>query len=65
MNGLEFLAEKIGRKQLITITAMIVLATMEAESWQVMAIGLAGIVSQLVIDWFRPQSNEKLVKEIV
>lgn len=59
MNGLEFLAEKIGRKQLITIVAMIVLATMEAESWQVMAIGLAGIGSQLIIDWFRPQRTEE------
>lgn len=54
MNGLEFLAEKIGRKQLIAITAMIILAYVKAPSWQIMAVGFAGIVSQLIIDWFHP-----------
>lgn len=58
MNGLEFLAEKIGRKQLITIVAMIVLAQIEAPSWQVMAVAFAGIGSQLVIDWFRPARED-------
>lgn len=55
MNGIEFLAEKIGRKQLICITAMIILAQAGADSWQITAVAFAGIGSQLVIDWFRPQ----------
>jgi len=59
MNGLEFLSEKIGRKQLIAITGMIVLAQVGAESWQVMAVAFAGIISQLVIDWFHPKANEQ------
>ena len=59
MNGLDFLAEKIGRKQLIAIVGMIMLAQAGAESWQVMAVAFAGIGSQLVIDWFRPKTENK------
>lgn len=59
MNGLDFLAEKIGRKQLVAIVAMIMLSQMSAESWQVMAVAFAGIGSQLVIDWFRPKTEKK------
>ena len=57
MNNLDFLSEKIGRKQLITICGMIILAQVGAESWQVMAVAFAGIISQLVIDWFRPRKK--------
>lgn len=57
MNGLEFLAEKIGRKQLIAIVGMIVLAQVGADSWQVMGVAFAGIASQLLIDWFRPREK--------
>lgn len=57
MNGLDFLAEKIGRKQLIAIVGMIVLAQMGAASWQVTAVAIAGIGSQLLIDWFRPRTK--------
>ncbi len=61
MNGLEFLAEKIGRKQLITIVAMIVLAQMGAEPWHVTAVAIAGIGSQFVIDWLRPKTDKPKV----
>lgn len=57
MNGLEFLAEKIGRKQLIAIMGMIMLAQVGAASWQVMAVAFAGIGSQLIIDWRRPKQS--------
>ena len=50
MNGIEFLAEKVGKKQLIAIVGMIVLMQMQAESWQVMALGIAGVAAQLVFD---------------
>ena len=59
MNGLEFLSEKIGRKQLIAIVGMIMLVQVGAESWQVMAVAFAGISSQLIIDWFRPKPESK------
>ena len=58
MNGLEFLADKIGRKQLITIAAMIILAQMGAPSWQVMGVAFAGITSQFVIDWRKKKTNK-------
>ena len=60
MNGMEFLAEKIGKKQLISIVGMIILSQMSAESWQVMAVCIAGIASQLVIDWFKPARPEQM-----
>jgi len=58
MNGLEFLAEKIGRKQLIAITGMITLAGVGAPSWQIMAVAFAGVVAQLAIDAFKVYKKE-------
>ena len=59
MNGLEFLAEKIGRKQLISITCMIILQLAGAPTWQIMAIGFAGIGSQFAIDWKNPRAKKE------
>lgn len=58
MNGLDFLAEKIGRKQLIAIVGMIVLAQVGVPAYQITLVAIAGIGSQLLIDalpvdWFR------------
>lgn len=64
MNGMEFLAEKIGKKQLISIVGMLIISQMSTEIWQVICVCvvcLAGIASQLVIDWFKNPSSEKTV----
>jgi len=61
MNGIEFLADKIGRKQLITIMAMIILAQMTSPSWQVMAVAFAGIGSQFLIDWVKPRKKKQII----
>lgn len=73
MNGMDFLAEKIGKKQLISIVGMIIISQMSTEIWQVICVCvvcLAGIASQLVIDWFKkpgqpePPAEPKLNKPI-
>lgn len=64
MNGLEFLAEKIGRKQLIAIVGMLLLSQMEGTSWMVTAVAFAGIGSQLVIDWYHPTNKKETEKPI-
>jgi hypothetical protein len=56
MNGLEFLSEKIGRKQLICITGMIILQMADAVTWQIMAVAFGGIVAQFIIDWRKPRA---------
>ena len=63
MNGLEFLAEKIGRKQLIAIVAMVLLAQMEAYNWQIVIVAMAGIVSQFAIDWKNPRARKDSEKQ--
>lgn len=54
----EAIKDKVGRKQLIAIVGMVLLSQMGADSWQVVIVALAGIGSQLAIDWFRPKADK-------
>lgn len=51
MTWAKALSEKVGRKQIITITGMLILWQAKAPSWQIALVCIAGVVSQFLIDF--------------
>lgn len=59
---LELAAEKIGRKQLIAIVGMLVLAQMTADRGPVLYVALAGIAAQLINDLYKARIESRKSK---
>ena len=59
MNGLELLNDNFSKKMGISLGGMIALVKMGAAPWMVMAVAIASIIMQGILDFNKEKQNEK------